>query len=128
MNLIFYRCEICGKIIAVISDSGVPTVCCGQNMHELIPGETDGAAEKHVPVFSVGDNSVTVQVGSVLHPMIDSHLIEWIALQTDKAFTFRELHRGYSPETSFCIRPDEKIENVYAYCNLHGLWHSGREK
>ena len=78
----FYICEICGNSVGMIKESGVPVMCCGQKMKELIPGTSDGAAEKHVPVFSVDGNKVTVTVGSVDHPMLDEHYIEWIAVET----------------------------------------------
>ena len=45
----FLVCEHCGNLIGMIRDSGVPMVCCGQKMTELVPGTSDGAAEKHVP-------------------------------------------------------------------------------
>ena len=32
----FYRCEICGNIIAKVHDSKVPVVCCMQKMQELV--------------------------------------------------------------------------------------------
>ena len=45
----FYRCKKCGKIIAVVNETPVPTMCCGEAMEELIPGVVDAALEKHVP-------------------------------------------------------------------------------
>ena len=39
MEVKFYYCKHCGKIIVVVKDSGVPTVCCGENMTEMIPDE-----------------------------------------------------------------------------------------
>ena len=41
----FYVCERCGNIVAMVKPSGVPVVCCGQPMKELVPGTTDAAAE-----------------------------------------------------------------------------------
>ena len=78
----FYICAHCGNIIAYVKDSGVPVMCCGQKMQEIVPGTTDAAAEKHVPVISVSGNTVTVKVGEVEHPMAAEHYIEWIALET----------------------------------------------
>ena len=34
-----------------MKDSGVPVMCCGQKMTEIIPGTSDGAVEKHLPVY-----------------------------------------------------------------------------
>ena len=33
----FYVCSHCGNIIAYVKDAGVPVMCCGQKMQELIP-------------------------------------------------------------------------------------------
>ena len=45
----FYICKHCGNIIAKVKDAGVPVVCCGEPMSEIVPGTTDAAVEKHVP-------------------------------------------------------------------------------
>ena len=78
----FYRCKKCGQIIAIVKETKVPVMCCGEKMEEIIPGTTDAAVEKHVPVFEVKDGIVTVTVGSVEHPMLPEHYIEWIAIKT----------------------------------------------
>ena len=118
----FFVCETCGNMIAVIKDAGVPMMCCGQKMKELIPGTTDAAVEKHVPAYEVKDGKVSVKVGEVAHPMVDAHYIEWVAVQTDKGVQRKNLTPGSQPEVTFAICEDEKVEAVYAYCNLHGLW------
>lgn len=97
-------------------------MCCGQKMKELIPGTSDGAAEKHVPVLSVDGNKVTVTVGSVDHPMIDEHYIEWIAVETAKGAQRKVLNPGEAPRVEFALTDDDALVAVYAYCNLHGLW------
>ena len=61
----FFVCEHCGNIVEMVKDKGVPVMCCGQKMTELIPGTSDGAAEKHVPVVKVDGNRVSVIVGEV---------------------------------------------------------------
>ena len=76
MDQKFYICEHCGNIIAMVKSSGVPVKCCGQNMTEIVPGTSDGASEKHVPVYTVEGNKVYVTVGSVEHPMTAEHYIE----------------------------------------------------
>lgn len=122
MKLHFYKCDICGKIVTILSDTGVPTDCCGQPMRELIPGEEDGASEKHVPVFSIEGGMVKVKVGSLAHPMTAEHGIRWVGLGTAHGFQFRELCPGDPPEAVFFIDPADTVKEVYAYCNLHGLW------
>ncbi len=118
----FYKCSICGQIVVKIKDTKVPLVCCGKEMNEIIPNTTDAAHEKHVPVIKVEGNKVTVTVGETLHPMVDVHYIEWILLSTDKGNQRKELMPGDKPEAVFYIEKDEKVEEAYAYCNLHSLW------
>jgi superoxide reductase len=120
----FYICKTCGKIIAIVNETAVPTMCCGQKMEEIVPGTTDAAVEKHVPVFEVKDQKVFVTVGEVAHPMIPEHFIEWIYLLTDKGGSFRFLKPGEAPKADFALVEGEKPIEVYAYCNLHGLWKS----
>ena len=49
----FYVCEHCGNIIEFVKESGVPVVCCGEKMKEIVPGSVDAAVEKHVPAVTV---------------------------------------------------------------------------
>ncbi|MBQ2797918.1 MAG: desulfoferrodoxin [Ruminiclostridium sp.] len=117
----FYICEHCGNLIGMIHDAGVPMMCCGQKMTELIPGTVDASKEKHIPVVSVKNNTVEVTVGSVNHPMVEEHNIVWIYLQTDRGGQRKCLKVGGEPVVTFALC-DEKPISVYAYCNLHGLW------
>lgn len=127
MNLRFYHCEVCGKVIAVLSDTNVPTICCGRTMKEYTPKKADISAEKHVPVFSTSGNNVLVQVGSTPHPMEINHSITWIGVKTNQGFEFRELKPGQRPAAVFLLRPEDRVEAVYAFCNVHGLWYSENE-
>ena len=118
----FYKCSICGKIIAVVEARGVPTICCGKPMEELVANTEDGAYEKHIPVFEVKDGIVTVKVGEVAHPMVDAHYIQWIALETNLGNQRKVLKPGQAPEAKFALLEGEEVLNVYEYCNLHGLY------
>ena len=120
----FYVCSHCGNIIAFVHASGVPVMCCGQKMQELVPGTVDAATEKHVPVVTVSGNEVTVKVGEVAHPMLAEHFIQWIALECEKGNQRKELKPGDAPEAKFVLTDDDKVVAAYAYCNLHGLWKS----
>lgn len=122
MELKFLKCEHCGNIVEMIEDKGVPVVCCGQRMTELVAGTSDGAREKHVPVYEVNGSAVLVKVGEVAHPMIPEHYIEWIVLQTKNGVQRRELKPGEKPEAIFALCEGDEVVAVYAYCNLHGLW------
>ncbi len=118
----FFKCEHCGNIIAMVEDKGVPVMCCGEKMKEIIPGSVDAAAEKHVPVFEVKDNTVYVTVGSTLHPMTEEHYIAWVSLQTKSGNQRKALKPGDEPKVEFALCEGDEVEAVYAYCNLHSLW------
>lgn len=117
----FYICEHCGNIIGMINDAGVPMMCCGQKMTKLIPGTVEASVEKHIPVVTLKDDMVEVTVGSVTHPMVEEHSIQWVYLLTDRGGQRKCLKAGDTPNVSFALK-DEKPIAVYAYCNLHGLW------
>lgn len=118
----FYKCSHCGKIIAVVKESGVPVMCCGTAMNEIIAGSVDAAKEKHLPVVSVDGNKVVVTVGSVEHPMTAEHSIEWVSIKTKQGNQRKVFAVGSKPQVVFAICEDDELEAVYAYCNLHGLW------
>ena len=118
----FFKCKHCGKIIAVVNDKPVPTICCGEPMSELIPNTEDGAHEKHIPVFEVEGNVVHVRVGEVTHPMLEGHFIEWIALETNLGNQRKVLRPGDEPKADFALLPGEKVIRVVEHCNLHGLY------
>lgn len=118
----FYICEHCGKMVALVKESGVPVMCCGQKMTEIIPGTTDAAVEKHVPVYTVENNIMHVKVGEVEHPMTPEHFIEWVSIQTNQGNQRKALKPGDQPEICFALCDGDEVEAVYAYCNLHGLW------
>ncbi len=118
----FYVCEHCGNIVAFVKNAGVPVMCCGQKMTEIIPGTTDAAVEKHLPVITQEGNTVTVRVGSVEHPMAEEHYIEWISIQTKEGNQRKILTPGQNPEAKFALTDGDVLEAAYAYCNLHGLW------
>ncbi len=122
MELKFYRCKHCGKIIAIVNDTKVPTICCGEAMEELIPGTTDAAVEKHVPVITKNGNIIEVKVGSVEHPMAPEHYIEWIALRTKQGNQRKILKPGDVPVATFALVDGDEVIEAFAYCNLHSLW------
>ena len=122
MEMVFYRCPVCGQIVAIVKGTGVPIICCGKPMQKIEAGTTDASVEKHVPVYEVKGNTVTVTVGSVEHPMLPEHYIEWIALKTKAGNQRKALKPGDAPKACFAICEGDKVEAVYAYCNLHSLW------
>lgn len=118
-NIEFYRCESCGNIVALIKKGGGTLVCCGEPMKKLVANSTDAAQEKHVPVVVKENDKIKVTVGSILHPMLAEHYIEWIALVADGKVEFKFLKPGEASTAEFAA---VNSGEVYAYCNLHGLW------
>ena len=118
----FFRCSICGKIIAMVEERGVPTICCGKPMEELIPNTMDGAHEKHIPVYKVENGVCHVEVGEVEHPMLEAHYIQWIAIRTNLGNQRKVLKPGEKPVADFALLPGEEVLAVLEYCNLHGLY------
>ena len=118
-----YRCALCGNTVEIIRENAGELHCCGQAMNLLQENTTEAATEKHIPVVERVDGGYKVLVGSVAHPMLDNHFIEWIELIADGIQVYRkDLKPGEAPEAVFKI----EARDVYAraYCNLHGLWKS----
>ena len=118
----FLKCKHCGNIITFLNDKGVIPICCGEKMEELAAGSVDASMEKHVPVYHKEGNKVVVEVGSVIHPMIEEHYIQWIILVTKSRTQIAYLKPNNSPKAEFLIDEEDEVLEVYEYCNLHGLW------
>ena len=120
-NVKFFICRHCGNQVEMIHDAGVPVICCGEPMEELKANTVDASLEKHVPAVTVEGDTVKVQVGSAVHPMLEEHLIEWIYLELENGGSRKALSPGEAPEAVFHTAGVKPVA-VYAYCNLHGLW------
>jgi superoxide reductase len=117
----FYICKHCGNIVAKVEDHGPAISCCGEEMMLIKANTVDAAKEKHVPVVKVEGNKITVNVGSVDHPMTKEHHIGWIYLQTEHGGHRKNPVVDGKPHAVFVVEDDKPIA-VFAYCNLHGLW------
>lgn len=117
----FYRCEKCGNIVVKAHDGGGQLSCCGQPMSVIEANTTDAAQEKHVPVATVENGQITVNVGSVDHPMEEKHFIQWIYVVTEDGLIVRCLKPGEAPHAEIDLGGQTPLE-VYEFCNLHGLW------
>ncbi len=116
----FFKCRHCGNVIEKVVDSGVPVVCCGEKMEELIPNTVEASGEKHIPVVThIGENTIKVEVGSVPHPMLPEHHISFIYVETEDGGI--RVNLKDKPEAIICTCTSKPIA-VYEYCNLHGLW------
>jgi superoxide reductase len=115
-----YKCEVCGNITKVVHNSGGLLVCCGKPMILQQEKTTDQGKEKHVPVIEKSASGIVVKVGSVPHPMEETHYLEWVDVRTGENVYVRSFKPGEKPETEFCIA-DTNVK-ARAYCNVHGLW------
>lgn len=116
MELKFYRCEKCGKVIVSAEELSL------NGWKRIEACVTEAAREKHIPVVAASGNTVVVSVGSVTHPMSEEHLIEWVAAETEKGYAVQYFSAADKPEATFLLADGDRLKAVYAYCNLHGLW------
>jgi superoxide reductase len=121
-HLDVYKCNLCGNIVEVFFGGAGELVCCGQPMTLQAENTVDASQEKHVPVISQGNGTVTVKVGSVPHPMEEAHHIQWIELIADNKVYRQELKPGQTAESTFPITAAKLTAREY--CNLHGQWKS----
>lgn len=118
----FYVCKLCQNFVGKIHDSDIPMFCCGQEMTELVANTVEASKEKHLPVVTVDGDTITVKIGSVPHPMVPEHHIEFVYIETLKGGQRKVLGAGAAPEVTFKLTPDDKLVAAYEFCNLHGLW------
>ncbi len=121
-RLEIYKCEVCGIIVEIIHEGGGELVCCNQPMKLMEENMVDAALEKHVPVIEKTEDGIKVKVGSIPHPMVEEHYIEWIELIADGRACRKFLNPGDEPEALFKI--EAQTITAREYCNLHGLWKS----
>lgn len=114
----FYKCDTSNRVmIKLLKEEGVNDNC-GKL---LIANSVEAAVEKHVPVVTFNNDVIEVEVGSMEHPMLEEHFIEWILLETSKGMQIKYLNPNDKPRAEFILRDDKAIA-VYEYCNIHGLW------
>ena len=104
-----------GEIVVFTSDKSINY----ELFEEVSANTVDAAFEKHVPVYEIDDDFMTVSVGEVSHPMDDDHYIMWIAVICGDNLEMVKLKPGDEPKATFKYA---KGAEIYAYCNLHGLW------
>ena len=117
----FYQCPICGNIVIKVVEGGGTLTCCGQPMQIIEPNTTDASQEKHVPAITIEGDTLKAAVGSVEHPMVEDHYIQWIYLVTEEGVLARCLNPGETPAATFVLDGQKPLA-VFEYCNKHGLW------
>jgi superoxide reductase len=120
--LYIYHCETCGNLLAFKEEQKKAPICCGVPMTLLKANSVEAAKEKHVPVLTVNGDKAEVKVGSVEHPMLENHYIQYIVLETNKRAIKFELKPGTKPVHVFELEKGEKAVTAYEYCTVHGLW------
>ncbi|MCI8327212.1 MAG: desulfoferrodoxin [Lachnospiraceae bacterium] len=89
---------------------------------EMTAGDSDAATEKHVPVVTKNGQKLTVDIGSVPHPMQAEHSILWVAVETNLGGHWINLSPEKDPRAEIELQSGEEAKTVYIYCDLHGLW------
>lgn len=121
------KCPVCGNIVEMVEDHGIPLMCCGQKMVELNANTTDAATEKHVPLLSYDNGILTAIVGAVEHPSLQEHYINFIMVEAGERIMRVNLKAGDKPAAKFHLGDYKGMVSVYEYCNLHGLWKAEME-
>ena len=118
-----YKCADCGDIISVVIEGKAAGFeCCGKPMVKQTENTVDAAKEKHVPVIEKVEGGYKVKIGSVPHPMLAEHYIQFIELVCVECNKVQRkyLKPGEAPEAEF--KTNSKHIIAREYCNLHGLW------
>ena len=118
--MVFKHCTICGNIIMSLNNDKMPVKCCEKVMEELVPNVKEAAVEKHKPVLIEENGENFIAVGSTLHPSTEEHHIEWIVVDYGTSYQVYRLSAAETPKVKLEVK--EGIKDIYAYCNLHGLW------
>jgi superoxide reductase len=88
----------------------------------LQPKMSEQGNEKHLPVVErIAPNRIQVMIGSVTHPMLPEHFIQWVFIAQETSYQIKTFLPGEEPKATFYINPKEDIK-VYEFCNIHGLW------
>jgi superoxide reductase len=116
-----FKCSVCGNVVELIHEGGGTLVCCGKPMELLVPNTVEASLEKHIPVINYSDNKLEIRVGDIIHPFTEEHYISFIVIEYDNKILKLKLDKTKEPIANIDFNYQGNI-NVYAYCNLHGLW------
>jgi len=118
----FFFCARCGNVAALAVAKGGALACCGEAMREIAPNTVEASREKHVPVVEKTADGIRVKVGAAPHPMQEDHRIDFIYVKTGRGGQRASLAPGDAPEAEFRFAAGDEPVEVFAYCNLHGMW------
>ncbi|MEL3906806.1 MAG: desulfoferrodoxin family protein [Treponema sp.] len=121
-ELKFFTTAKGGTFLGLNACDEAAVVCGDQKIAPVKVGSVDAAKEKHVPVVEVNGQTVTVKVGSVMHPMSAEHHIAWVCLRTKQGIQLKELPLDKEPVVEFSLTADDSVIEAFEFCNLHGVW------
>ena len=78
MKAKFYICNHCGNLVTTIHNAGVPLVCCGEKMKELVPNTVEASGGKQPSVARLAGGRPAVTVGAAEHPSADVDYGQWV--------------------------------------------------
>ena len=110
----FYRCNLDGQTINVISDITDKTI-----LNNINPINND-----EVPIYTYNEHKELKQVGSVARPLNKTRFIKWIIIVTRKR-NYLDDQFGLTKSNPFNKLIDnavEAIRQVYAYCEPDTLY------
>ncbi|MBR5428983.1 MAG: helix-turn-helix domain-containing protein [Firmicutes bacterium] len=111
LRSLFYLCPICGNVIHSLGQAAVS--CCGVQLPPLLPESPD--AEHPLLVSEVEDELYV----SLEHPMTKDHYISFLAAVSDSGC---QLVKLYPEGEAACRFRPERVRQLYACCNRHGLY------
>ncbi len=117
----YYVCPETGTVLEGINGS-LGNECLGGKLRPLSLVDYPAFEEKHVPVLEFKDGRLNVKVGKIEHPMQPEHHIVFIEACYNGFVLRKKLNPGEAPWASFSIPDFHGQVEVYAFCNIHGLW------
>lgn len=120
----FYMCSKCNQMYFSEDKASDNLVCCEEKVEELVPIEIGDVLDHHGIVIRKTGNFVNISINDK-HPMIETHFIKFIALQTNEGFQYKELDYLKERKTTFILSNTETIIQIYTYCNIHMLFRHG---
>ena len=119
MNVKFYKCNLCGNVVAKLIDAKTPIVCCGETMHELLPAAITDENRKYLPVVELKDGVLHIKSCSnpECHPEGHDRMFYWVATECGGYY----LEPCGKHEFTVSCGKDRPVA-LYKYCSRHGLF------
>lgn len=113
------KCNDSKIVVEVVAPGSFPD---GDGAPVLLKANTvDASQEKHVPVIEEVPEGMLVKIGSMPHPMVDVHYIEFVEVIDGNKLYRHYFKPGDAPEALFNLKYNDQMI-VREYCNIHGLW------